>query len=482
MVATSPRSTTPNPAGVRARRAGPLGGPASADAPSVGLPLRFVLSGLLALLIGLVWLTLRPDLLATYHYNQYAVAVTHLFTLGFIATIIMGAMYQLVPVALETRLYSERLARWQFVVHVVGVAGMVWMFWVWNLKNVGHFGSLLAFGVGLFVYNLARTLWRIPRWDVVAGGIVSALVWLSLAVLAGLTVAAAKCTYENVPQLSPGNPFGPLLHLLRQAPGWVGRFNPVAVMHAHAHLGAVGFFLMMIVAVSYKLVPMFTLSELRSRRRAWWSVGLLNGGLVGLFVTMAIGSAWKLAWALVIVGGLGLYGVELGAIVRARRRRVLDWGVRYFLTAVGLLAPLSVLGIVLCWPGLPATLLTTQLETVYGFLALIGVVAFAILGFLYKIVPFLVWYHRYSRLVGRARVPNLADLYSPRLQAASYWLLVGGLLTASVSSALAHARGVQVGCGLLLAAFLVFAVNLGQILSHFFGPGAVAPPAATKAT
>ena len=39
------------------------------------------------------------------------------------------------------------------------------------MKQVGHFGSVLAIGVGLFVYNLARTLARIPRWNVVAAGI-----------------------------------------------------------------------------------------------------------------------------------------------------------------------------------------------------------------------------------------------------------------------------------------------------------------------
>ena len=35
-------------------------------------------------------------------------------------------------------------------------------------------------------------------------------------------------------------------------------------MHAHAHLGVVGVFILMIVTVSYKLVPMFTLGELQS--------------------------------------------------------------------------------------------------------------------------------------------------------------------------------------------------------------------------
>ncbi|MHB8522209.1 MAG: cbb3-type cytochrome c oxidase subunit I [Limisphaerales bacterium] len=414
-------------------------------APSVSLPLRFVLTGMLALFTGVIGLVARPDILATYHYNQYVIALTHLFTLGWITSVIMGAMYQLVPVALETRLYSERLARWQFALHVVGLVGMVSMFWVWNPRQVGHFGSIMALGILLFVYNLGRTLKQSPRRNVIATAIAAALFWLLLTMVAGLYLAAAKCWT-----------FSP--------------FAPLAQMHAHAHLGVLGFFVMMIVGVSFKLVPMFGLSEVQNARRAAWSIGLLNAGLVGLFVTLLIGSAWKLAFALVVIGGLAVYGWELIAILRARKRRHLDWGLRYFLTAVLMLAPLSVIGLVLAWPGLPATAFTTQLENVYGFLALIGLVTLAILGMLYKIVPFLVWYHRYSPEIGRRKVPALADLYSAPLQAAGFWLYLAGLLAASVSTALGNQAAVRWSCVLLAGSLLLFAVNMGKILSHLVRP------------
>ena len=74
---------------------------------------------------------------------------------------------------------------------------------------------------------------------------------------------------------------------------------------------------------------------------------------------------------------------------------------------------LGATAVVLAWPHLPLTMLTAQLENVYGFLAFIGVVTFAILWMLYKVVPFLVWYASYSKAIGRSKVPSLADLYSP---------------------------------------------------------------------
>jgi hypothetical protein len=451
-------------------RPGAITGPATANAPSVALPLRFMLTGLLALFVGVGWLVARPDVLATYHYNQYVIAVTHLFVLGWICTIVMGAMYQLVPVALETKLYSERLARWQYLFHVAGFAGMVWMFRVWDMKQVGHFGSLLAVGVGLFVYNLARTLWRVPKWNVVATAVTAALVWFSLTILAGLSIAASKCTYESAAQLAPASLLGAMLHGLRAVAGYLARFDQIGAMHAHAHLGGVGFFTMMIVGVSYKLVPMFTLSEVQSRRRAAWSVALLNAGLAGSFVTILLRSPWKLAFALVLIAGLAIYGWELRAILCARKRRRLDWGMKYFLTAIALLAPLSVLAVVLSWPNLPLTQFTGQLENLYGFLGLIGVVSFAILGMLYKILPFLVWFGSYSRLVGRSKVPALAEMYSESWQIAGYWLWVAGLLTTSVAAVLGSATAARGGCGLLALSLVALAVNVARILSHLFHP------------
>jgi hypothetical protein len=172
----------------------------------------------------------------------------------------------------------------------------------------------------------------------------------------------------------------------------------------------------------------------------------------------------------VIIAGLGVYAVELRAILRARKRRTLDWGLKYFLTALSLLAPLSGLAVVLCWPTLPPNEFTTQLENVYGFLALFGVVTFAILGVLFKIVPFLVWYARYSKEIGRHKVPSLADLYSNRLQATTYWLYVTGLLATSISVGLANETGVGWSFGLIVAALIAFAVNMGIILSHLLRP------------
>lgn len=429
-----------------------------------------MVTGVIALLVGSVMLAVRPDILATYHYNQYVIATTHLFVLGWISTIVMGAMYQLVPVALETPLYSERLARWQFVFHLVGFVGMVWMFWIWNLKQVGHFGTVLAVGVGLFIYNIARTLLRVPRWNVVATGVASALFWLGAAVTAGLIIVAGKSVYDvdGSPALSGWAAV--LIDGVRAVGRVAGRFDQMSAMHAHAHLGALGVFVMLILAISFKLVPMFALSDIQSRRRPWASIGLVNVGLSGAFVTVVLRSPLKLVFTAVAVLGLAVYGIEMIAILRARKRRSLDWGLRYFLTALLVLGLVASLALVLSWPGLALTPLTGQLENLYGFLALGGVISFAIIGMLYKIVPFLVWYQSYSRKIGGCKVPSLADLYSHGLQQAGYWTYLAGLGTTGAGIVLSNASLVRAGCSFSFLSLAVLVVNILFILRHLVSP------------
>ncbi|HEU5124697.1 MAG TPA: cbb3-type cytochrome c oxidase subunit I [Verrucomicrobiae bacterium] len=437
----------------------------TANAPSITLPLRFMIAGLMALSTGVIWLIAQPSVLTTYHYNQNVIALTHLFVLGWICTVVMGAMYQLVPVALETKLFSERLAKWQFVFHVIGFVGMVWMFRRWNMTQVGHFGSALTFGVALFIYNLIRTLARVPKWNVIATGVASALGWLTFAVLAGLSLAAAKISFD--PDATPN---GTVVAMITGISRVVRQFEPLSAMHAHAHLGAIGFFIMLIVGVSYKLVPMFMLSEIQNHRRALVSIVLLNLGLIGTFFTILYRSPLKPVFALLVTMAFIVYGWELIAIVRARKRQPIDWGIRYFLTAVALLAPLSILGVVLSWPRLPLNAFTGQLENVYGFLGLIGVISFAIMGMLYKIVPFLVWFGVYSRHIGKAKVPALAEMYSARWQAVGYWTFLVGLVITIATTLRMNPLCLRIGGGFLAVSVASLLVNVASVIKHFFRP------------
>lgn len=418
---------------------------AAAHAPDVSLPLRFILSGIVALVAYGALMLFRPEALTAHHYNPYALAATHLVVLGWMLSVVAGALYQLVPVALETRLCHARLARWHFALHVVGVPGMVWAFWKSEVRLVAWFGTAVAMGVGCLAWNLARTLRRSPHRNAVWLGIASSVFWLVVAMLAGLCVVASKLW-----QFTP--------------------FNPLSQMHAHAHAGVLGCFVMLIVSVSYKLVPMFALGEVRHERRARRSVILLNAGTAAVFAAVLLDSKLKPLAALLACAGLVLYALELRAILRARKRRELDLGLKCFLGGVALLAPVGVTGVALSWPGLPANAFTSRLENAYGLLALLGVVSLTVLGMLHKIVPFLAWFAAYSGKVGQFKVPKLGELYSHRLQAASIAAYAAGLAALTAGTLLANSAVVRTGALAMLAGMAAFVINVGLILRHCVQP------------
>ena len=124
----------------------------------------------------------------------------------------------------------------------------------------------------------------------------------------------------------------------------------------------------------------------------------------------------------------------------------------------------------LSWPGLPLNPFTGQLENLYGFLGLLGVVSFAIMGMLYKIIPFLVWFGVYSKHIGRAKVPALADMYSSRLQMIGYWSFLAGLVTISVGILRESESVVRLGSLLFTTSVVVLLINVGKILVHVTRP------------
>jgi len=130
----------------------------------------------------------------------------------------------------------------------------------------------------------------------------------------------------------------------------------------------------------------------------------------------------------------------------------------------------SLLAVVLSWPGLPLNPFTGQLENLYGFLGLIGVVSFAIIGMLYKIIPFLLWFGVYSKHIGRAKVPALSEMYSSRLQMIGYWSFLICLIVISVGIVGQSESAIRIGSLFLVGSITLLLLNVGKILIHAIRP------------
>ncbi len=371
----SARALPPPPApgpGLVSRLAPPLRLPGSHFAVALG----FLLLGA----AGLVWVA--PDLAGGSFAQPRVVVVTHLFTLGLITTTILGALYQFLPVALQTPIRSQRLGIVTLALHAPGLL----LFLVGLLRSEPSLmlpgAALFGTGLLIFIGNLAVTLRRAPERNLTWWALCGAGASLFSTVVLGISLT--------------GN--------LRW--GYIGadRFLAVGV---HMHVAIGGWVLLTIVGVAHRLLPMFLLSHGASERPGRVALCLIGGGVALLLAVHHMLNAWLIASVAAMLW-LGTAALLLQAFLffRARRKPQLDAGLRLAGSGLTLLAFAMLLGPVFAVQGLA----TPRLATAYVAALLVAITLF-IAGHYYKILPFLIWFHRFGPLVGKRQVPRVAELY-----------------------------------------------------------------------
>lgn len=417
-------------------------GIATAQSPAINLPLRFLVAGPVALVLAYAALAVDGRHLLQYYLLPADLAVTHLLVLGWITMVMNGALYQLAPVVFRTRLYSERLGRWQFALFATGVAGMVFSFSRSWVPGLPVFGMLTVGAVLLFLYNLARTLVRATVWTITGRYLLHSLVFFALTVATGLTFALdLQFHWFAIP---------------RQA------------LAAHVHLGVVGWLGLTLMGVSYQLIPMFALVEGHGERLAHtvlWTVSI-GAVLVALSLLLDLpGPTFACSVAVLASGVLG-YAVDVARMFRLRRRRRLDLTQQHTIAStLSMLATLAV-GLRLAINTPSGAAAQTHWFLAYGYLALGGWLTLAIMGQYYKILPFLVWQTRYSSRIGREPVPLLRELYREGRARVAFYLYLIGFAGISVSLLGGWERAVPLAALPAAAGSLGFAWTLVETLGR----------------
>jgi len=414
----------------------PLHRPPSEHATAAGA-LRYLATAAAAYVLatlGVVWLA--PEL-SGHYYQPRLFALTHLVTLGWITLSIVGASYQIVPVALGRPLWSERLARWQFWILVTGIAGMVSHFYLGTWTGLAASAALAGSGIALHVLNMAMTLRGLRDSTFTARAVGLGHAGLALTALFGLILSI--------------NRLWPLL------PG-----DALATLHAHVHLALLGWVTPMVLGVASRIYPMFLVSPEPAPwlgRVQLWGLG---AGVPALVVGLIAAPALTVPAALAVSAAVVAHGVSVLTMTRASRRPALDWGLRLALTGTAVLVPLTAMGLGFAF----GLLAGPRAALAYGALALGGWSSLTIAGVMLKIVPVLVWHHVYGPRVGRAPVPSMAQLTAPRLEALAHALLTVGTLLLVVTLAVGEVAWIR-GAGVVLAlGGLAFAAALAHALRH----------------
>jgi hypothetical protein len=403
------------------------------------VPLPFLLTGAIAAAIfGLLAPFVLPLALQAPDI-PHVLALVHTVTLGWLTMTIMGASLQLVPVIVVSPLRATALLRWHYPVFLCGVLCLIAGFWWWQLWLLMLGGTVIVLAVVHYVIILGATFARASTCPLTVWFLTASLVYLCLVVSLGLCLAWNFTT------------------------GFLGAGTEHVVL-VHLTLGIVGWLSCTLVGVSYTLGRLFMLAHAHDDRWGKLVFGLLNGGIV-LLASGALLSWIFLMWAggALLVSAAGLFVGDYGRMLKVRQRKRLEVTQYHSLAATGYFVLVIAAGVVLLlggWGETPAT------WTALGLAALVGWLGQSIIGYLYKIVPFLVWSERYGSLVGTQPVPLMRDLVHGQWAWASWWLINLSLPT-MIGAALAQQIAIlQAASGALALGLLLVLANLLLVVRH----------------
>ena len=370
------------------------------QAPPILVPFRFFLSApLFALLAALLALWFGPSLLDS-RWQPSVLALTHLMTLGFLGMVMIGAMLQMLPVVAGSPVaHPVGVARAVHLLLVPGVVLLAGGFLLGMPVPIRLAMLLLGSGFMIFIAAAGLSLWRVPLGNPSIVGMRFAIAGLSVTVILGLILAS---NYGWA--------------------WWLTRW--IEVTDLHATWGLLGWVGLLIIGVSYQVVPMFQLTPAYPKLMARWLSRLL-------FLLLLSGSATFLlpdgvrepaTWVVVflIAAAFVVFALVTLRLQLQRRRKQSD--VTLLFWRFGMTCLLLALALALFGQAMPAWAGAQRINFIMAFLFIAGFAVSVVNGMLYKIVPFLIWFHLQSLLMGVTKVPNMRQIMPEPGMRRQMWL------------------------------------------------------------
>jgi hypothetical protein len=403
--------------------------------------LPFYIFGALSFLLACILLLINTGVVHQHYFQPQTLAITHLMALGWGTMIILGASHQLLPVLIEGKLDSDLLAHLSFILAAAGIPFLVTGFYMFHLGWVLQTGAVLInSAVICYFINVVTSIIESKRHDVYAWFIATASLWLFTTVFFGLLLV-----------------FNFSCSLLPE--------NSTEYLSIHAHMGLAGWFLLLVIGVASRLIPMFLISKYTSTRTLWWIYALINVGLIGfiLLKTWKFFPSFYYSPFLLVLIALVLFANFAYKAYKVRIRKQVDQQMKISLLSVALLfLPLISLLLVIFFI---STNERSNIVLLYGFCIFFGWITAIIFGMTFKTLPFIVW-NKVYRVRATGKTPAPKELFSEllfKLMAIFYLLGFALFLTGII---LLNDILLKIGAASLLGSAIFYVYNVAKTLFH----------------
>jgi hypothetical protein len=392
-------------------------------------------------------LAIDPALPGGYFLHPRMAAVVHLVTIAWISGSMLGAFYVVAPLALGMPL-PVRSGDWLACAgFMAGTVGMVAHFWT------GEYGVMAWSGVL----------------------VLSAVVWLAVRVVRGLRHATAPWPVLLHVALAFVNMMAAALFGIAigfdRAHGVFG-WPPPAAAFAHAHLAAVGWPVMMVVGLAYRLVPMFLPAKMPAGRGLAVSAVLLELGIMVIVVTLLTGSVWLPAGAALVAAGLVSFVGNMRAAVKHKLPRppalpARDWSTWQTHVAIGWLFVATGLGAMLTFTSAGEHL---GVAWGYGVAGLIGFISQIVVGIQGRLVPMYAYYRAMAARGGQPPARAANQLPTATFARPIFLLWTIGVPWLAWGLAAGDTHSIRLSSLVLLAGVAVGGVYLAHLLREASRP------------
>ena len=346
------------------------------QAPPISVPFRFFLSApIFGVLMSFV-IFFTPFNEISNQYSHFAIGVVHLFTLGILSMIIFGAMQQMMPVLAGAIIKKTRL--FANVVHTSLVLGTLFLSFsfIFEIKILLHIAVLfLSIAFLTFFIMSIKLLFKVKYLT----STVKAMRLFSLAgiitLFLGLYLAISHMTLEF-------------------------DTHYYSFVFLHILFGLFGFALLLIMGVSFQVIPMFYVAPdfpkfIQNKLPLIIFILLFVSALFFFFdINILI---LKLIFSSLIIS-FCFYGLKS---LNNRKRPVFDATLWYWKFSLVSLAISLIIWLV-------------EFDTNY-ILAIVFAFGFLyslLQGMVYKIIPFLSWFHLSSK--GYFKLPTIREFINER--------------------------------------------------------------------
>lgn len=336
----------------------------------------FIIGVIFYLISSILTLSINPSELSIH--SPDLLSWTHMFLLGFVMMIIFGAMAQLIPVTLEVGHFS---VEFYYIIYPLLLVGTIFMALGFSLNSslLPYGGILVLLSMFIFITEIFLTMKKVSNFSNVTKSILVSNLFLLVGVIIGIIMALTYAGQLNT--------------------------NIEELLKAHVFSVVFGYIFITIMALSLVLLPMFGLSHNFSQKPLNNAVILMTISVVLVIFSslFSISIIDKIAYLLSIIS-LIIYFYQVYLIYKTRARKENDIYIISLFFSFACFLISIILGFLYIFTNYEPLLFTA------AWLLFSGFIAYVIIGHLYKIVPFLVWFEKFSPLVGKQKVPMLADM------------------------------------------------------------------------